>query len=78
MIVIQLLTTFIYKQSQAAWANKKAQGFYDNKKWNGWRKHKGSKASIPCEKGYAVAVKGDADQTYKCKNIVSACIWILP
>ncbi|KAF2703631.1 hypothetical protein K504DRAFT_463356 [Pleomassaria siparia CBS 279.74] len=54
---------------ESAWAAKKSAGAYDSKTWNGWRKHKGSKDFIPCNNGTAVAVPGDADQTYKCKNI---------
>ncbi|KAF2260017.1 hypothetical protein CC78DRAFT_502275 [Lojkania enalia] len=54
---------------ESAWARHKAAGHYDNKKWNGFSRKRSHKDVIKCDKGKAVAVKGDADQTYKCKNI---------
>jgi len=54
---------------QAGWAYHKKAGHYDNKKWNGFEKKRSNKDVISCKNGKAVAVKGDPDQTYKCKNI---------
>ncbi|KAJ4357471.1 uncharacterized protein N0V89_002047 [Didymosphaeria variabile] len=54
---------------ESAWAKHKAAGAYDNKKWNGFDKKRPNKDVIKCTNGKAVAVKGDADQTYKCKDI---------
>ncbi|CAI6336922.1 unnamed protein product [Periconia digitata] len=54
---------------EAAWAHQKAAGNYDSKKWNGFGQKRTSKDVIKCTDGYAEAVPGDADQTYKCKDI---------
>jgi hypothetical protein len=56
---------------QAAWARNKAAGKFDSKRWNGFDKKRTDKDRIRCKNGKAVAVKGDASQTYKCKDIVS-------
>lgn len=63
---------YAYSLLQGAWAKAKAAGFYDNKRWAGFGKKRSNKDRIPCVNGKAVAVKGDASQTYKCKDIVSA------
>ncbi|KAL7771767.1 hypothetical protein CFE70_001717 [Pyrenophora teres f. teres 0-1] len=57
------------KGKEAAWAKERAAGTYDNKKWNGFAKKRVNKNKIECKNGRVEAVKGDADQTYKCKNI---------
>lgn len=46
-------------------------GEYDSKKWNGFDKKRPSKGRLQCKNGVVEAVKGDPDQTYRCKNIVS-------
>jgi hypothetical protein len=56
---------------EAAWAKRRAAGEYDSKRWNGFHKNRVNKDKIECKHGRVEAVKGDADQTYKCKNIVS-------
>ena len=56
---------------EAAWAKHRAAGDYDSKKWNGFHWRRSNKNKIECKNGRVEAVKGDADQTYKCKNIVS-------
>jgi hypothetical protein len=56
---------------EAAWAKRRAAGEYDSKKWNGFHKNRVNKDKIECKNGRVEAVTGDADQTYKCKNIVS-------
>ncbi|PVI00700.1 hypothetical protein DM02DRAFT_614155 [Periconia macrospinosa] len=53
---------------EAAWARNKAAGHYDNKKWAGFKKAS-NQTAVKCENGFAAAVPGDADQTYKCKDI---------
>lgn len=55
---------------EAAWAKHREAGDYDKKKWNGFHKNRANKNKIECKHGRVEAVKGDADQTYKCKNIV--------
>lgn len=55
---------------QAAWAQERAAGNYESKKWNGFAKKRSNKNKIECKDGRVEAVVGDADQTYKCKNIV--------
>ncbi|KAF1975412.1 hypothetical protein BU23DRAFT_458349 [Bimuria novae-zelandiae CBS 107.79] len=52
---------------ESAWARQKAAGKYDNKRWKGFDRHR--KDVVKCTNGKAVAVKGDPDQTYKCKDI---------
>ncbi|KAF2105453.1 hypothetical protein BDV96DRAFT_509329 [Lophiotrema nucula] len=54
---------------EAAWAKHKAAGEYDSKRWNGFQKKRKDNDVIKCINGKAEAVKGDASQTYKCKNI---------
>ncbi|KAF2874935.1 hypothetical protein BDV95DRAFT_486425 [Massariosphaeria phaeospora] len=54
---------------EAAWAKQKAAGNYDSKRWNGFSKKRTHRDIISCKDGRAEAVKGDASQTYKCKNI---------
>ncbi|KAL6703126.1 hypothetical protein ACN47E_010188 [Coniothyrium glycines] len=54
---------------EAAWAKARAAGLYDNKRWNGFSKKRANKNKIECRNGRVEAVKGDADQTYKCKDI---------
>ncbi|KAI4639019.1 hypothetical protein J4E93_009508 [Alternaria ventricosa] len=54
---------------EAAWAKQRAAGAYDSKRWNGFSKKRTNKNKIECKHGRVEAVKGDADQTYKCKNI---------
>ncbi|KAF2744808.1 hypothetical protein M011DRAFT_496066 [Sporormia fimetaria CBS 119925] len=54
---------------ESAWAKAKAAGKYDSKKWNGFGKRRNGKDVIKCKNGVAEAVKGDASQTYKCKDI---------
>ncbi|KAF2246784.1 hypothetical protein BU26DRAFT_53386 [Trematosphaeria pertusa] len=56
-------------KKEAAWAQHKAAGRYDNKRWNGFDKKRGGRDVIRCINGKAEAVKGDPDQTYKCKDI---------
>lgn len=56
---------------EAAWAKNKAAGRFDDKRWKGFDKKRNGKDVIKCTNGKAVAVKGDASQTYKCKDIVS-------
>jgi hypothetical protein len=56
---------------EAAWAKRREAGEYDSKRWNGFHKNRVNKDKIECKHGRVEAVKGDADQTYKCKNIVS-------
>jgi hypothetical protein len=56
---------------EAAWAKQRAAGNYDSKKWNGFHKNRANKDKIECKHGRVEAVKGDSDQTYKCKSIVS-------
>ena len=58
---------------QGAWAKQRAAGAYDNKRWKDFHKKRQNKNRIECKHGRVEAVKGDADQTYKCKNIVSGC-----
>lgn len=59
--------------SKGAWAKQRAAGAYDNKKWKDFHKKRVNKNKIECKHGRVEAVKGDADQTYKCKNIVRLC-----
>ncbi|KAF2024903.1 hypothetical protein EK21DRAFT_77652 [Setomelanomma holmii] len=54
---------------EAAWAKHRAAGEYDSKKWNGFHEKRANKNKIECKNGRVEAVVGDADQTYKCKNI---------
>lgn len=54
---------------EAAWAKSRAAGEYDSKRWNGFSKNRSNKNKIACKDGRVEAVKGDADQTYKCKKI---------
>ncbi|KAF1850853.1 uncharacterized protein K460DRAFT_328149 [Cucurbitaria berberidis CBS 394.84] len=54
---------------EATWAEREAAGDYDNKQWNDFQKKRSSKNKIECKHGRVEAVKGDANQTYKCKNI---------
>ncbi|KAF1999000.1 hypothetical protein P154DRAFT_554994 [Amniculicola lignicola CBS 123094] len=54
---------------EAGWAKNKAAGLYGQKKFKGFHKHRTHKDYIPCKNGKAEAVKGDPDQTYKCKDI---------
>jgi hypothetical protein len=56
---------------EAAWAKHREAGDYDSKKWADFSKKRTNKDKIECKHGRVEAVKGDADQTYKCKNIVS-------
>jgi uncharacterized protein involved in copper resistance len=56
---------------EAAWAKQRAAGNYDSKKWAGFDKNRANKDKIECKHGRVEAVKGDADQTYKCRNILS-------
>jgi hypothetical protein len=55
-----------------AWAQQRAIGNHDSKKWNGFGKKRPNKDVIKCKNGKAEAVKGDKNQTYKCKDIVSS------
>ncbi|PSN71312.1 hypothetical protein BS50DRAFT_518295 [Corynespora cassiicola Philippines] len=57
------------EKKEAAWASHKAAGRYDNKKWKHFGKNRTNKDVIKCKNGVVEAVKGDADQTYKCKDI---------
>ncbi|KAF1952703.1 hypothetical protein CC80DRAFT_479075 [Byssothecium circinans] len=54
---------------ESAWARHRAAGHYDNKKWNGFADKRPNKDVIKCTNGVVEAVKGDPDQTYKCKDI---------
>jgi len=54
---------------EAAWAKQRAAGHYDSKKWNGFSWRRANKNKIECKHGRVEAVRGDADQTYKCKNV---------
>ncbi|RYN21854.1 hypothetical protein AA0115_g9432 [Alternaria tenuissima] len=54
---------------EMAWAKQRAAGNYDSKRWNGFSHKRSNKNKIECKHGRVEAVKGDADQTYKCKNI---------
>lgn len=63
--VMELMKT----SKEAAWARNREAGNYDSKKWAGFDKKRSHKDKIPCKHGRVEAVKGDADQTYKCKNI---------
>ncbi|KAF2009259.1 hypothetical protein BU24DRAFT_445137 [Aaosphaeria arxii CBS 175.79] len=60
---------WMMEAKESAWAEQKAAGNYNSRKWNGWNKHRGGRDKVACKNGYAVAVKGDPDQTYKCKDI---------
>jgi hypothetical protein len=62
---------FMMSAKEAAWANQRAMGNHDSKKWNGFGKKRPNKDVIKCKNGKAVAVKGDKNQTYSCNNIVS-------
>jgi hypothetical protein len=62
---------FMMNAKEAAWANQRAMGNHDSKKWNGFGKKRPNKDVIKCKNGKAVAVKGDKNQTYSCKDIVS-------
>ena len=62
---------FMMSSKEAAWAKARAAGKYDQERWKGFEEKRPNKGKIPCKDGVAVAVPGDADQTYKCKNIVS-------
>jgi len=54
---------------EAAWAKARGEGKYDSRRWNGFHKKRSNKNKIACKNGRVEAVKGDADQTYKCSNI---------
>jgi choice-of-anchor B domain-containing protein len=54
---------------EGAWAKQRAAGAYDNKKWKDFHKKRVNKNRIECKHGRVEAVKGDPDQTYKCKDI---------
>jgi hypothetical protein len=62
---------FMMNAKEAAWANQRAMGNHDSKKWNGFGKKRPNKDVIKCKNGKAEAVKGDKNQTYSCNNIVS-------
>jgi len=61
--------SFMMEAKEAAWANQRALGNHDSKKWNGFDKKRPNKDVIKCKNGKAVAVKGDKNQTYSCKDI---------
>jgi hypothetical protein len=63
---------FMMSAKEASWAKQRALGNYDSKKWNGFSKKRHDKNVIKCKNGKAEAVKGDANQTYLCKDIVSS------
>jgi hypothetical protein len=67
---------FMMNAKESAWANQRAMGNHDSKKWNGFGKKRPNKDVIKCKNGKAVAVKGDKNQTYSCKDIVSWIFWI--
>ncbi len=50
---------------------------YAQKKYDGFDKKRTSKGKLECTNGRVEAVQGDADQTYRCKNIVR-CFLITP
>ncbi|KAF2642940.1 hypothetical protein P280DRAFT_488139 [Massarina eburnea CBS 473.64] len=54
---------------ESAWAQHKAAGHYDRTKYADFASKRPNKDVIKCTNGTAIAVQGDADQTYKCKNI---------
>ncbi|USP75737.1 uncharacterized protein yc1106_03011 [Curvularia clavata] len=54
---------------EAAWAKERAAGNYDSKKWSGFDNKRPSKGALKCQNGRVEAVPGDADQTYRCKNV---------
>lgn len=62
---------FMMQAKESAWAQQRAQGNHDSKKWNGFGKKRHDKDVIKCKNGKAEAVKGDKNQTYSCKDIVS-------
>lgn len=62
---------FMMSAKENAWAQQRAIGNHDSKKWNGFGKKRPNKDVIKCKNGKAEAVKGDKNQTYKCKDIVS-------
>ena len=62
---------WMMEAKESAWAKHKAAGDYHKPQWKDFSKKRTGKDVIKCTKGKAEAVKGDASQTYKCKNIVS-------
>ena len=62
---------FMMSAKEEAWAKQRAIGNHDTKKWNGFGKKRKDKDVIKCKNGKAEAVKGDKNQTYSCKDIVS-------
>ncbi|KAK4500135.1 hypothetical protein PRZ48_008321 [Zasmidium cellare] len=54
---------------ESAWREHKAAGHYDNGRWKGFHKKRPNADRIRCKNGKVEAVKGDPDQTYKCKDI---------
>jgi len=62
---------FMMMAKEDAWAKQRAIGNHDTKKWNGFGKKRHDKNVIKCKNGKAEAVKGDKNQTYSCKDIVS-------
>jgi uncharacterized protein involved in copper resistance len=64
--------SLMMEAKEAAWANKRAAGEYESKKWNGFFKKRVNKNKIECKNGRVEAVKGDADQTYKLVTCTNA------
>ncbi|KAF2733672.1 hypothetical protein EJ04DRAFT_535338 [Polyplosphaeria fusca] len=60
---------WMMEAKEAAWAKHKAAGDYHKAHWAGFDKKRAGKDVIKCSQGKAEAVKGDASQTYKCKDI---------
>lgn len=55
--------------SQSSWAKHRSAGDYDDRKFKGFGKKRSHKDRVKCINGKAEAVKGDASQTYGCKDI---------
>ncbi|KAL6168444.1 hypothetical protein ACJQWK_06088 [Exserohilum turcicum] len=52
------------------WENDAAQGKQDPLQWKSWKAMKGANAtSVPCKDGLAVVEAGNANQTFRCKNM---------
>lgn len=63
------------KESEFDWHRSK--GDYDPRKWKSWFKGKGSRRGkwgdrsdkVECENGLAIVEPGNANQTFRCKNV---------